>query len=244
MLDRTRLLVIIPAHNEGDTVGGVIARVRAHVPWADILVLDDGSLDHTDTIAREAGALVIRLPHNLGIGAATQTGYIFGHEMGYDLVARVDADGQHDPAEIPRLVSALSERGAHVVVGSRFVTGGQYATSLFRRFGIWVLASLISLITDQKVTDPTSGFELVDGEAVAVYATQYPHDYPEPESRLLLHRAGLKVQEVPVSSNPRLAGRSSIGPLDSMYYMVRITIALLVEMLRATPQWRKRNGEG
>jgi hypothetical protein len=238
------MLVIIPAHNEGETVGAVIARVRTYVPSADILVIDDGSTDHTEAVAREAGALVISLPHNLGIGAATQTGYVFGHGMGYDLVARIDADGQHDPIEIPRLMSALSEGGAHVVVGSRFVSGGEYSTSLLRRLGAWFLAALISLITGQKMTDPTSGFEVIGREAVAVYATQYPHDYPEPESRVLLYRAGLKVKEVSVSSNPRRAGRSSIGLLDSVYYMVRITIALLVEMLRVTPQWRKRNGEG
>lgn len=244
MLDRIRLLVVIPAHNEGESLGSVIAQVRTHVPSADILVIDDGSIDNTDTVAREAGALVISLPQNLGIGAATQTGYIFAHEMGYDVVARVDADGQHDPAEIPRLISALSEGGAHVVVGSRFAEGGEHATSFVRRLGIWVLATLISLITDQKVTDPTSGFQVIGREALALFANQYPHDYPEPESRVLLHRAGLKVKEVPVSSNPRLGGRSSIGALDSIHYMVRVTIALLVDLLRAAPRGRKRHGEG
>jgi glycosyltransferase involved in cell wall biosynthesis len=244
MLDRIRLLVVIPAHNEGESLGSVVAQVRTHVPSADILVIDDGSIDNTDSVAREAGALVISLPQNLGIGAAMQTGYIFAHEMGYDVVARVDADGQHDPAEIPRLISALSEGGAHAVVGSRFAEGGEHATSFVRRLGIWVLATLISLITDQKVTDPTSGFQVIGREALALFANQYPHDYPEPESRVLLHRAGLKVKEVPVWSNPRLGGRSSIGALDSIHYMVRVTIALLVDLLRAAPQGRKRHGEG
>ncbi len=244
MPGRNQLLVVIPAHNEGDIVGAVIARVRAHVPSADILVIDDGSTDNTATTAREAGALVISLPQNLGIGAATQTGYIFAREMGYDVVARVDADGQHDPAEIARLISALSEEGVHVIVGSRFVEGGEHATSFVRRLGIWVLASLISLVTRQEVTDPTSGFQVVDEEALALYASHFPHDYPEPESRVLLHRAGFKVKEIPVSMGRRLGGRSSIGALDSIFYMVRVTIALLIDLLRAAPQGRKRHGEG
>jgi hypothetical protein len=242
--NRNQLLVVIPAHNEGDIVGAVIARLRTHIPSADILVIDDGSTDNTATVAREAGALVISLPQNLGIGAATQTGYIFAHEMGYDVVARVDADGQHDPAEIARLISALSEEGVHVVVGSRFLKGGEHATSFLRRLGIWVLASLISLVTRQEVTDPTSGFQVVDGEALALYASHFPHDYPEPESRVLLHRAGFKVKEIPVSIGRRLGGRSSIGALDSIYYMVRVPIALLIDLLRAAPQGRKRHGKG
>ncbi len=241
---RNQPLVVIPAHNEEDIVGAVIARVRTHVPSADILVINDGSTDKTATVAREAGALVISLPQNLGIGAATQTGYIFAHEMGYDVVARVDADGQHDPAEIAKLISALSEEGVHVVVGSRFVAGGEHVTSFVRRLGIWVLARLISLVTRQEVTDPTSGFQVVDEEALALYASHFPHDYPEPESRVLLHRAGFKVKEIPVSIGRRLGGRSSIGALDSIYYMVRVTIALLVDLLRAAPQGRKRHGEG
>lgn len=242
--DRSQPLVVIPAHNEGHTVDVVITRVRSHVPSADILVIDDGSTDNTATVARDAGALVISLPKNLGIGAATQTGYIFAHEMGYGVVVRVDADGQHDPAEIPRLISALSEEGVHAVVGSRFVRGGAHATPLVRRLGIWVLANLISLITGQEVTDPTSGFQVVDREALALYASHFPHDYPEPESRVLLHRAGFKVKEIPVSIGRRLGGRSSIGALDSIYYMIKVTIALLVDLLRAAPQGRKHHGEG
>lgn len=244
MLDRIRLLVVIPAHNEGESLGSVVTRIRTHVPSADVLVIDDGSSDNTDTVAREAGALVISLPHNLGIGAATQTGYIFAHEMGYDVVARVDADGQHDPAEIPRLISALSEERVDAAVGSRFVEGGSHATSFVRRLGIWILANLISLITRQKVTDPTSGFQVVNQKALAVWARHFPHDYPEPESRVLLHRAGLKVKEVPVSIGRRLGGRSSIGALDSVHYMVRVTIALVVDPLRAGPQGRNHHGEG
>jgi glycosyltransferase involved in cell wall biosynthesis len=244
MIDRIRLLVVIPAHNEGESLGSVIAQVRTHVPSADILVIDDGSIDITGTVAREAGALVISLPQNLGIGAATQTGYIFAHEMGYDVVARVDADGQHDPAEIPRLTLALSEEGVHAVIGSRFIEGGSHATSFVRRLGIWLLANLISLITRQEVTDPTSGFQVVDNEALALCARHFPHDYPEPESRVLLHRAGLKIKEIPVSSGPRLGGRSSISAFDSIQYMVRVIIALLVDLLRAVPQGRKPDGEG
>ncbi|HEM62606.1 MAG TPA: glycosyltransferase family 2 protein, partial [Chloroflexi bacterium] len=206
----TRLLVIIPAYNEGESLGRVVAQVQTHVPSADILVIDDGSSDNTPVVARDAGALVLSLPQNLGIGAATQTGYIFAHEMGYDVVVRIDADGQHHPAEIPKLLSALSEDSVRVAIGSRFLHGGSHATSLARRLGIRILANLISTITGQQVTDPTSGFQVLHREALALCARYFPHDYPEPESRVLMHRAGLQVKEIPVSVGPRLAGRSSI----------------------------------
>jgi glycosyltransferase involved in cell wall biosynthesis len=236
MTGNTKLLVIIPAYNEEESVRRVIKRVRQSVPQADMLVVDDGSSDGTAVVAREEGVFVISLLHNLGIGAAVQTGYIFAFEKGYDVAVRVDGDGQHDPAQIPLLVCSLGERRADVVVGSRFLTDQGLPTSLPRRLGIVILARLIALVTGQNVTDPTSGFQAARQDAIRFLAKEYPHDYPEPEGRVLLRRAGFKVKEVPVSMSPRLEGRSSITPVHSLYYMAKVTLAILIGLLRKTPQ--------
>jgi glycosyltransferase involved in cell wall biosynthesis len=236
MTGKTKLLVIIPAYNEQESVRRVIKRVRQSVPQADILVVDDGSSDGTAVVAMEEGVFVASLLHNLGIGAAVQTGYIFAFEKGYDVAVRVDGDGQHDPAEIPRLMSALWEGDADVVVGSRFLTDQGFQTSFARRLGIVILARLIALVTGQSVTDPTSGFLAAGHDATRFFAKEYPHDYPEPEGRVLLRRAGFKVKEVPVSMSPRLGGRSSITTVRSFYYMAKVTLAILIGLLRKPPQ--------
>ena len=236
MTGKTKLLVIIPAYNEEESVRSVIGQVREAVPRADILVVDDGSSDGTAVVAREEGVFVISLVRNLGIGAAVQTGYIFAFERGYHVAVRVDGDGQHDAREIPLLVSTLLEGDADVVVGSRFLTDGEFRTSFARRVGIGILARLISVVTGQSVTDPTSGFQAAGHDAIRFLAEEYPHDYPEPEGRVLLRRARLKVKEVPVSMNPRLAGRSSITPFVSLYYMTKVILAVLVDLLRKPPQ--------
>lgn len=241
MRDEIDLLVIIPAYNEEESVRRVIKRVRQSVPQADILVVDDGSSDGTAVVAREEGVFVVSLLHNLGIGAAVQTGYIFAFEKGYDVAVRVDGDGQHDPAEIPRLMSALWEGEADAVVGSRFLTDQGHQTSLARRLGIVILARLIALVTGQSVTDPTSGFQAARHDAIRFFAKEYPHDYPEPEGRVLLRRAGFKVKEVPVSMSPRLGGRSSITPVHSFYYMAKVTLAILIGLLRKPPQRSREN---
>lgn len=236
-----KLLVVIPAHNEEKSVGRVTAQVRECAPQADILVVDDGSSDGTARIARNAGAFVVSLPRNLGIGAAAQTGYIFAREMGYDIVVRIDADGQHDPVEIPRLISALLESDADVIVGSRFIEGRDYSTSFARGIGIRMLAALLSLVAHQRVTDPTSGFQVAKREVVAYYADEHPHDYPEPETRVLIHRAGFSAKEIPVSVNPRLEGQSSITSLDSVYYLAKVTLAIIIGLLRQSPQRSRKD---
>ena len=236
MRDEIDLLVIIPAHNEEESVRMVIGQVRESVPQAGILVVDDGSSDGTAVVATEEGVFVVSLLHNLGIGAAVQTGYIFAVEKGYEVAVRVDGDGQHDPADIPLLVSALLEGEADVVVGSRFLTEQGLQTSLARRLGIVILARLIALVTGQSVTDPTSGFQSTGPDATRFLAKEYPHDYPEPEGGVLLRQAGFKVKEVPVSMSPRLGGQSSITPVHSLYYMAKVTLAILVGLLRKPPQ--------
>jgi glycosyltransferase involved in cell wall biosynthesis len=210
----------------------VINSTRQHLPDADIVVVNDGSSDETGAIAESAGAIVLHMPFNVGIGASVQTGFIFACEQGYQIVVRSDGDGQHDPADLPRLVEALQVGDADMVVGTRFVEDRGYHTPMTRRLGILLLARLISAITSQPVTDPTSGFAAFNRDAIRLFAQVYPHDYPEPEGWVVAHRAGLRFREIPVTMKPRFAGRSSITSLRAVYYMVKVTLAILIGLLR------------
>jgi glycosyltransferase involved in cell wall biosynthesis len=172
------------------------------------------------------------MPHNVGIGASVQTGFIFASEQGYDVVVRSDGDGQHDPLDLRRLVDTLLEGEADMVVGSRYIEDRGYRTPLPRRAGILLLARLITSITGHSVTDPTSGFAAFNHHAIHLFAQVYPHDYPEPEGWVVAHRAGLRFREIPVTMKPRFAGRSSITRLRSIYYMLKVTLAILIGLLR------------
>jgi glycosyltransferase involved in cell wall biosynthesis len=230
-----KILVIIPAYNEADSIGGVIRRVRASAPGADVVVIDDGSTDATAAIAQESGALVVSLPHNLGIGGAVQTGYVFAAEMGYDIAVQVDGDGQHDPSEIAEIVAPVLAGQADVVIGSRYIEDRGYITPFLRRVGIFVLASIVSLIIRQRVTDTTSGFRAVNRRVIEFCAKEYPRDYPEPESVVLFRRVGFRVREIPVTMNPRYGGKSSITPTRSFYYMLKVLLAIFIGLLRRVP---------
>lgn len=231
-----KTLVIIPALNEQDSIAHVIGLIHEHAPWADVAVINDGSTDLTGTIAEQCGARVLHMPHNVGIGAAVQTGMIFAARYGYEVAVQNDGDGQHDPREIPLLVSALVESGADVVIGSRYIEDRGYITPPIRRFGIVILARVISLVTRRRFTDPTSGFRASNRRTIRLCAALYPHDYPEPEAVVILHRAGLKLREIPVTMNPRYGGKSSITPIKSGLYMVKVLLAIVVDMLRAAPK--------
>ncbi len=225
-------LVIIPALNEEDSITPVIAAVRQQLPWAAIAVLNDGSTDRTGELAEAAGAIVLHLPYNVGIGATVQTGFMFAAERGYEVVLRVDGDGQHDPRDLNRLIEALQAGGADIVIGTRFIEDRGYHTPMPRRLGILILARLISTITGHPVTDPTSGFAAFNRRAIRLFAVTYPHDYPEPEALVVAHRAGLRLREIPVTMQPRQGGRSSITRLRSAYYMVKVILAILIGLLR------------
>jgi glycosyltransferase involved in cell wall biosynthesis len=229
------ILVIIPAYNEAHSIGEVISQVKTSMPEADIVVVDDGSTDATATIAQAAGAFVVSLPNNLGIGGAMQTGYIFAAETGYDIAVQVDGDGQHDPTEICDLINAMEEYQADVVIGSRYVEDRGYITPFLRRVGIFILAYIVSLIIRQRVTDTTSGFRAVNRRVIEFCAREYPRDYPEPESVVLFRRAGFRVREIPVTMNPRYGGQSSITPMRSFYYMVKVLLAIFIGLLRRVP---------
>ncbi len=232
-MDSPRVLAVLPALNEGANIAGAVRGLRAHLPRVDVLVVNDGSSDDTAAQARAAGAMTLDLPYNLGIGAAAQAGFRYAEARAYDIVLRNDGDGQHAPAGNLDLLAALETRTVDMVIGSRFIDArGDYGTPLARRLGSAILARLLSRVIGQRVTDPTSGCAAFNRRAIALFAHAYPHDYPEPEAIVLAHRAGLRQLEIPVSMLPRQHGESSITPLRSGYYMVKVVLAILVNLLR------------
>jgi glycosyltransferase involved in cell wall biosynthesis len=226
-----KLLAIVPAFNEEGAVADVIAEIRRAEPDADVLVVDDGSHDATAEVAHAAGARVARLPFNLGIGGAVQTGFRVAWDEGYDVAVQVDGDGQHPAEAIPRLVAAIEEGQADYVVGSRFVEDTGYQAPRPRRMGMVILSALVSRIVGHPMTDTTSGFRAAGRRAIEVFAAHYPHDYPEVEATVIAARGGLRVLEVPVEMRPRTAGRSSINAVQSAYYMVKVILAVGVQCL-------------
>jgi hypothetical protein len=226
-----RRLIIVPAFNEGDVVGQVVSDLRGAVPDCDILVIDDGSTD--GTAARvPAFARVISLPFNQGIGAAMQTGYCFAAMHGYDVAVQVDGDGQHPAHEVPRLLEHLEGSGADMVVGSRFLETRGYVAGRGRMVAIRWLRLLLRILTGKRYTDSTSGFRAVNRTLIRAFAHWYPEDYPEPEVILLLHRAGFRVEEFPVDMSPRRSGQTSIPFSKGLFYVLKVTAALLLALLR------------
>jgi len=237
-----RVLVIIPAFNEERSLEKVVGEVNIHLPQADVLVVNDGSTDLTSEKAKACGGMVLDLPFNLGIGGAMQAGYQYAYEKGYDIAIQVDADGQHDPKEIAKLLKALEEKKMDVAMGSRFLGPSEFKSSLMRRIGIFIFSRVISMIVGQKITDPTSGFRAVNRKAIQLFASNYPQDYPEPEAVVLVHQCRLKMEEVPVGMSERHSGESSITKIRSVYYMVKVLLAVFVDCFKKPPLL-KQEGE-
>jgi glycosyltransferase involved in cell wall biosynthesis len=239
MESEKKTLVIVPAFNEEGSIERVVEGVRIVLPQSTILVVNDGSKDLTSEKARGYEAVVLDLPYNLGIGGAMQAGYKFAYEKGYGAAIQVDADGQHDPKEIPKLLQALTEWKVDMVIGSRFLGDSEFKSSLMRRIGIALFAWVISRIAGQKITDPTSGFRAVNRKAIQLFASNYPQDYPEPEAVVLLHQCCLKMGEVPVEMSKRYFGESSITKIRSVYYVVKVLLAIFVDCFKKPPFLRK-----
>lgn len=227
------LLIIIPAYNEQGRVGQVIADVKDAVPNADVLVINDGSKDGTAAEAGLAGAAVLSLPVNSGYGVALQTGYKFGVRAGYETIGQIDADGQHRAEYLTVMLETLERDDADVIVGSRFLEGdGHYKPSLARVAGIGLFARLTSLITQEQVSDPTSGFQLMRGHVAQLFCSDvYPTDYPDADILILLHRTGYRVREIPVQMRPS-PGKSMHSGHTGLYYMYKMLLSIFVTLLR------------
>ncbi|MEK0316108.1 glycosyltransferase family 2 protein [Cohnella sp. 56] len=225
---KKEVLIIMPAYNEAEGIRRVIAWIREQIPYADILVVNDGSADDTGRLAALEGAIVLNLSVNLGIGGAVQTGYRYAALNGYKYAAQMDGDGQHNPLDFARLLEAIKATNADMVVGSRFVEKQGFQSTLARRMGIVILAKLLTGLLRRPVTDPTSGYRLCGPRAIALFAKDYPTDYPEVEALVLLDNHRLQFREVPVVMNERLAGTSSISSFKSIYYMVKVILAVLI----------------
>ena len=229
-------LAVVPAYNEAATVAGVVQALLEARPDFHVLVIDDGSTDETSTLARAAGARVLRMPFNTGIGGAVQTGFTYALEHGYEYLVQVDGDGQHDPGQIRKLLDTMAaDPTLDMVCGSRFLRRGQYPAPISRRAGIHVFATVLSVIVRQRVSDPTSGFRLYNRRAIELFAHDYPHDYPEVEAVLMLHHHRLRMAEVPVRMFARGGGQSSISSGKSVYYMIKVLLAIFVGLLRRRP---------
>lgn len=226
------LLILTPAYNEELSIGVTIESIRAHNPRLPILVVDDGSIDGTSTVARTHGATVIALPRHLGLGGAVQTGYKLAFEEGFENVIRMDADGQHPPEKIPELLDVLKRSGCEVVIGSRFVGELWRAQPGLRGIGTRTFRFLLRPILGRWVYDPTSGFIGVNRKALAVFSAAFPLEYPEIEMLVVLQRRTFRFAEVPCEMRPRVAGSSTLTPKASFYYMVHVLLGFLMNVLR------------
>jgi glycosyltransferase involved in cell wall biosynthesis len=232
VIDGKRVLIIMPAWNEADGVADVIKEVHTTLPGVDVLVVDDGSADETSAVARAAGATVMTLPYNLGVGGAMRAGYRYAHDRGYDVAIQVDADGQHDPRNVPELLEQLDH--ADLIIGARFAGTGEYETRGPRKWAMVVLAFWLSRMARSKLTDVTSGFRACNRDLINVFARWYPVEYlgDTVESTIAVVRAGYRIDQVPVSMRPRTTGTPSQSPWKATLYLGRIGMILLLALSR------------
>ncbi len=221
-------LAIIPAYNESESIVKTIQVLQKDAPDFDYVIIDDCSTDNTWQICQDHGFHVLHLPANLGIGGAVQTGYVYAWRNGYDIAVQLDGDGQHNPSFLGFMAETLEKEGLDMVIGSRFIEKQGFQTSGMRRLGIRIILILIRLVTGTTITDATSGMRMCNRNVIEMFAKNYPKDYPEPESVTTILKKGKKVKEVPVIMNAREAGVSSISPLKSGYYMIKVSLAILI----------------
>ncbi|MDD4870175.1 MAG: glycosyltransferase family 2 protein [Kiritimatiellae bacterium] len=229
---RSNTVILIPAFNEEASIASLLNEIHNCVPDTDIVVINDGSADRTAVVAGENGAEVLDLPCNLGVGGAVQVGFRYAYENGYEYAIRCDGDGQHPPSEMKNLVETMKTRKTDLVIGSRFLEEGGYKSTWIRNCGIYGLAAFLSAICRRKVTDPTSGFQMLNRPLLYFFSCVYPMDYPEPEALALMRREGYDFCEVPTTFRERTAGSSTIGRWGTFYYVVKVFLALLVDRAR------------
>jgi glycosyltransferase involved in cell wall biosynthesis len=232
-LEQRRRLVIMPAHNEANNIEAVLDQVRATGLRLDVLVVDDASTDDTGDCARSKGAAVIRLPCNLGYGGAVQTGFRYAVEQGYDIGILMDADGQHDPQSLANLLRAVEQGGADVALGSRFLGRMEYDAGWARRAGMDFFRSIVRRVTHSPFTDPTSGYQALNREVMEFFARDnYPSDFPDADTLIVLHHAGFKVVEVPAVVRARLSGTSMHAGWKPVYYVAKMLLSIFIVLLR------------
>lgn len=225
-------LVIIPAYNEQGSIERTVRDVEEHATDFDYVIVNDCSTDHTLEICRKNGFHVVNLPVNLGIGGGVQTGYVYAFRNGYDLAVQFDGDGQHNAKYLDDMANMLCRERLDMVIGSRYIEKEGFQSSGIRRLGIRYFTALIKLVTGKKITDPTSGMRMAGRDVIEIYAKSYPKDYPEPESVVAILKKGKRVAELPVQMNARKEGVSSISPRKSVYYMIKVSLAILMAAVR------------
>lgn len=231
----SNILIIIPAYNEERTISKVIGDIRTSISGVDILVINDGSHDKTEKVVRKMGMRIVNLPFNMGYGAALQTGFKYALRHGYQYAIQMDADGQHEPKNIPKLLQKVLEGEADVVIGSRFLDGGRYKPPLIRKIGMLLFGYMASLIIGQKITDPTSGYQALNSNGIRFYASEYfPTDYPDADVIIMLHRAKLRIREVPVTMYPN-SQKSMHGGIELLYYLFKMFLSIFLTLLRKNP---------
>ena len=225
---KSKKLIIIPAYNESESILKTIEMVKKAAPDYDYIVINDCSKDNTREILVRSKVPYIDLPINLGIGGAVQTGYKYAADNGYQIAVQIDGDGQHDPGYLKAMEKAMADKGLDMVIGSRFIENEGFQSSRLRRLGISFFSRLIRLCTGHTITDPTSGLRMAGKKAIDLFTVNYPKDYPEPETVVFAIIQGCRIGEVPVVMNERQGGVSSINPGKSIYYMVKVSLAILM----------------
>lgn len=225
-------IIIIPAYNEEENIERTVNAIQKSAQGFDYVIINDCSTDNTRKICEEKEFNIVNLPINLGIGGAVQTGYKYAYENGYDVAVQVDGDGQHDPEFLNTMADYLIEHQVDMVIGSRFIEKKGFQSSITRRMGIKFFSGLIKILTGKTITDPTSGLRMIGRNVMKIFSRDYPRDYPEPESIVAVLRKNMKIEEIPVVMLERQGGVSSISPKKSIYYMVKVTLAILIERIR------------
>ncbi len=224
-----RIMAIVPAYNEEKSIYNVVSSIKKSRTDIDVVVVNDGSEDETTIEARRAGAYVIDLPYNLGIGGAVQTGYIYGRKGDYDIVVQIDGDGQHDPYDLDKLLAPVISGEVDMAIGSRFIETSGYKSPAFRNMGINFFSKVVMDITGRDIRDTTSGYRAVNKRVIDLFANYYPTDYPEVETIVYAMRKGVRIKEIPVKMKCRTQGKSSITPMKAIYYMIKVTLALILQ---------------